>query len=265
MLTLRTLSGVYRPAGAPFRADIPKDRTSMDLRRFLNTPRSSAINPERIAVRRGKGGIVTASIAMSLFAVLFGIVRANRSADTDAAITLRLQKRDHPYFDRLMHIVSFPGFPPQSRVIPPAISALLWLRGMRLEAIFQLAAWGTGGVSGLVKRVMKRGRPVTIGHTDIRVVPANIGGSSFPSGHVIIYMGVYGFLAFLAHIWIRPARIRRAIVSFLVSMLALVGPSRVYLGHHWFTDVLASYLLGTTYLVGLTSLYRRVKRWSIGA
>lgn len=237
----------------------------MNLRGFLNTPRSSAITPERIAVGRGKGPIVVASIAMGLFAVLFSIVRANRTADTDAAITLRLQKRDHPYFDRLMHVVSLPGFPPQSRIIPPAISAALWLRGMRLEAIFQLAAWGTGGVSSILKRIMKRGRPITIGHADIRVVPANIGGSSFPSGHVIIYMGVYGFLAFLAQVWIRPDRIRRAVVGFLVSMLALVGPSRVYMGHHWFTDVLASYLLGTTYLVGLASLYRRVKRWTIGA
>jgi undecaprenyl-diphosphatase len=47
-------------------------------------------------------------------------------------------------------------------------------------------------------------------------------------------------------------------------MLSLVGISRVYLGHHWFTDVVASYLLGTTYLVALTSVYRRVKRWSLG-
>jgi membrane-associated phospholipid phosphatase len=236
----------------------------MDLRSFLNTPRSSAINPDRIAVQRGGSGIIVASIAMTAFAALFWVVRSNRSEATDAAVTLRLQKRDHPLFDRVMHIVSFPGFPPQSRIIPPLLSAILWFRGMRLEALFQIAAWGTGGVSGSVKRIMKRGRPITLNHSEIRVVKANIGGSSFPSGHVIIYMGVYGFLAFLAHIWIRSDAIRRAVVGFLATLLALVGPSRVYLGHHWFTDVIASYLLGTTYLVGLTSLYRRVKRWAIG-
>jgi undecaprenyl-diphosphatase len=76
-------------------------------------------------------------------------------------------------------------------------------------------------------------------------------------------MGVYGFLAFLAHTWIRPTVIRRAVVGFLVSLLSLVGMSRVYLGHHWFTDVVASYLLGTTWLVGLTSVYRRVKLWAL--
>lgn len=235
-----------------------------NLRTYLNTPRSAAINPDRIAIERGKGGILVASIAMTAFAALFWLVRSNRSAATDAAVTLRLQKRDHPLFDRVMHIVSFPGFPPQSRIIPPLISAILWFRGMRLEAFFQIAAWGTGGVSGTVKRIMKRGRPVTLNHSEIRVVKANIGGSSFPSGHVIIYMGVYGFLAFLAHTWIRSDAIRRAVVGFLATLLALVGPSRVYLGHHWFTDVLASYFLGATYLVGLTSLYRRAKRWTLG-
>jgi membrane-associated phospholipid phosphatase len=38
-----------------------------------------------------------------------------------------------------------------------------------------------------------------------------------------------------------------------------VGPSRIYQGHHWPTDVTASYFLGTSYLVALTALYRRVK------
>jgi membrane-associated phospholipid phosphatase len=235
----------------------------MNVRHFLNTPRSAAVNPARVAVQRESGGFVVATIAMAAFSVLFWIVKTKRSAATDAAITLRLQKRNHPWFDRLMRIVSFPGFPPQSRIIPPGLAALLWFRGMRLEAIFQLAAWGTGGVSSVFKRIMKRGRPISANHSEIRVAVAKIGGSSFPSGHVIIYMGVYGFLAFLAHVWIRSDIIRRSVVGFLMSMLALVGPSRVYLGHHWFTDVLASYLLGTTYLIGLTTVYRRVKNWTL--
>lgn len=230
---------------------------------MLNTQRSLAISPDRIADRRGRSGTIVGVIAMATFSVLFWLVRSKRSEAADAAITLRVQKQDHPVFDRLMRLVSFPGFPPQSRIIPPGLAALLWFRGMRLEAVFQLAAWGTGGVSTVFKRIMQRKRPVAGDDSSIKVAVANIGGSSFPSGHVIIYMGVYGFLAFLAHVWIRSKIIRRAVVGFLMSMLSLVGISRVYLGHHWFTDVLASYLLGSTYLIGLTSLYRRVKRWAI--
>ena len=96
----------------------------------------------------------------------------------------------------------------------------------------------------------------------MRVIAARLGGSSFPSGHVLIYAGVYGFLAFLLETLVRPAHLRRIATSFLVGLVAMVGPSRIYLGHHWFTDVVASYLVGTSYLLGLTAIYRRVKtRW----
>lgn len=236
----------------------------MSLRSLVTTPKSSMIQPERIARRQSKRGLIYSVFALAAFSVVFTLVRTKRSQPTDTAITLEVQKKDHPVFDRLMRVVSWPGFPPQSRLLPPGIAAALWLRGMRLEAILQLAAWGTGGVSTVFKRIMQRPRPTSDG-TDIRVVVANIGGSSFPSGHVIIYTGVYGFAAFLAQTWIRPAAIRRAVVGLLGGMLSLVGLSRIYLGHHWFTDVVASYLLGSTYLLGLIAAYRRMKRWTLRA
>jgi membrane-associated phospholipid phosphatase len=231
------------------------------------TPKSSyrllhpdQFNSDRMAITRGGGGVAIVALCLSVFAVLYTVVRRNRSHAVDAAITLKIQGQKSRIFDRLMHVVSWPGFPPQSRLIPPSISAALWLLGFRLEAVFQLLAWGTGGISFVVKRSMKRPRPVTTSaETAIRVVAANIGGSSFPSGHVLNYLGVYGFLTYLAHTWIRPKAIRRSIVGGLASILALVGPSRVYLGHHWFTDVTASYTLGTTYLVVITNVYRRVR------
>ncbi len=218
----------------------------------------ATFNPDRLAVTRGAAGIGIAAVCLAVFSVLFVLVRRNRSQAVDAAITIKVQGQKSAVFDRLMHVVSWPGFPPQSRLLPPAISATLWMLGFRLEALFQLLAWGTGVISFSVKRAMRRPRPTGADST-IRVVSANIGGSSFPSGHVLNYIGVYGFLAYLAHTWIRPTAIRRTIVGFLVSLISLVGPSRVYLGHHWFTDVSASYMLGTTYLLALTNVYRFVR------
>lgn len=218
----------------------------------------TTFNPDRLAMARGATGILIAAACLGVFAVLFTLVRKNRSQAVDAAITVKVQGQKNAVFDRLMHIVSWPGFPPQSRIIPPSVSGLLWLLGFRLEAVFQLLAWGTGVISFSVKRAMRRPRPDSADST-IRVVAANIGGSSFPSGHVLNYLGVYGFLTYLAHTWIRPAGIRRTIVGLLLALLGLVGPSRVYLGHHWFTDVTASYMLGTTYLLLITNIYRKVR------
>jgi undecaprenyl-diphosphatase len=151
--------------------------------------------------------------------------------------------------------VSWAGFPPQSRTLPLAIPALIAIFGKRVDALFKLAGWGTSAISGTLKMVMKRPRPSADHH---RVSIARIGGTSFPSGHVINYTGIYGFLAFLASQRIGFAPLRRLVVSALGALIGLVGLSRIYLGHHWFTDVVTSYLLGSSYLVALISLYQRV-------
>ena len=212
-----------------------------------------------MALARGRGATFFVLVALAVFAGLFGFVKRNRSRALDLRLTRAMQRVDVAWFDRLMHVVSWPGFPPQSRIIPPSISILLLMLGFPIEALFQLLAWGTGGISAGIKLAMQRPRPAP---EDVRVIPARIGGTSFPSGHVLIYSGVYGFLAFLIETLLRPAAVRRVATSMLVGFVALVGPSRIYLGHHWFTDVLASYLLGTSYMLALVAIYRRVKtRW----
>jgi undecaprenyl-diphosphatase len=215
--------------------------------------------PPRVALTRGRGAVVVVLLALTAFAALFVFVRKDRSRLIDLRVTRSIQRIDARWFERLMRVVSWPGFPPQSRIIPPALAALLLVLGFPIEAVFQLLAWGVGGISAIVKRAMRRPRPAP---EDVRVDIARIAGSSFPSGHVLIYTGVYGFLAYLIDTLVRPVWLRRVSMALLMGLIALVGPSRIYLGHHWFTDTIASYLLGTSYLLGLTALYRRVKtRW----
>ncbi len=206
----------------------------------------------------GAQGFGLAVAALGGFALLYALVSANRSAAADLAITLRLQRRRAPWLSRLLAIVSWPGFPPQSRIIPPLLVGIFWAFGRRTEALFQLLAWGTTLLSTLAKAGMRRPRPAA---PVVRVVTARLGGTSFPSGHVLTYVGVYGFLASCLHTLPLPTWVRRPVVAALCALLALVGPSRIYQGHHWPTDVLASYLLGTSYLIGLTGLYHRIVQW----
>lgn len=178
-------------------------------------------------------------------------------------MTMRLQARAHPILDRLLRLVSWPGFPPQSRLIPATITALLALFRLRLEAACFLVAWGTALLATGLKAVINRPRPIA--GTDLRVAVAPLGGSGFPSGHVLTYVGVYGFLAYLLYALAPALPARRPVNTLLVALVALVGPSRIQQGHHWFTDVLASYMIGTSYLIGVASLYRRLKARRSGA
>lgn len=226
-------------------------------------PRKPVDTPALIVARSprpvaGAQGFGLAVAAMGGFALLYALVNANRSAAADLAITLRLQRRRAPWLSRLMAVVSWPGFPPQSRSIPPLLVATFWVCGRRTEALFQLLAWGTALLSSLAKAGVRRPRPTA---PLVRVVTARLGGTSFPSGHVLTYVGVYGFLASCLHTLPLPPWVRRPLLAALCALLALVGPSRIYQGHHWPTDVLASYLLGTSYLIGLIRLYQRVVRW----
>ena len=191
--------------------------------------------------------------ALGLFAALLVVVRANRSAAFDLAMTIRLQGFQHPALAELMRIASWPGFPPQSRLIPPMIIAAWSVGGGRRAAVFQTLAWGGALLSTVIKAFIRRPRPLP---PEVRVVVAPLGGTSFPSGHVLTYVAFYGFLGFLLAEHLDDGPLRNASVMSLTTMLALVGPSRIQQGHHWTTDVTASYLLGSAYLLALVQLYR---------
>jgi undecaprenyl-diphosphatase len=205
--------------------------------------------------RRARMGSWLAAAAFGGFAGVFALVKARRSDEVDLAITLRLQARQRPALAAAMRAASWPGFPPQSRLIPPAVIGGLFVLGLRREAGCQALAWGTALVSELLKGFIRRPRPLP---EQVRVALAPLGGSSFPSGHVLTYVGNYGFMAYLAYTLLEPAPVRLGVAGGLVALIGSVGPSRIYQGHHWPTDVAASYLLGFSYLLSLIWLYRRL-------
>jgi undecaprenyl-diphosphatase len=85
---------------------------------------------------------------------------------------------------------------------------------------------------------------------------------SFPSGHSLNSMVVLGLLTVLA-VRERPGRLWRTLIITLGTFLVLVvGFSRVYLGVHWPSDVLAGWLIGALWLVLLFTLARRNSRSS---
>jgi membrane-associated phospholipid phosphatase len=218
-------------------------------------PPVAAAVPPAEAARRATRLLPIAASATAGFAVLFLAVRARRTAPIDLDLTRVMQRLTPPPAAALLHAASWPGFPPQSRIIPPALAAGWFAAGLPAEAVCQAAGWGTAVVSELVKAVARRPRPIA---PEVTVVVAPLGGSSFPSGHVLTYTGVYGTAAYL--LAGRLAGRWRAAGVAPLALVALVGPSRIQQGHHWPTDVAASYLLGSAYVTGVVALHRRLVR-----
>lgn len=211
--------------------------------------------PIPVQRRRGRAFLIAALVAFGGYLVLLVLVRFNRQLRLDIDATLHFQRRRHPLLARLMTAVSWFGFRPQSFLLPSAAVGALWVLRFRLESIFLGLAWLASFGNFLTKLVVNRPRPQGFG---IRVAPAKILHSSFPSGHVLHYLAFWGFLSYIVFTK-ATSPIRWAVLAVVGVFVSLVGASRVYLGHHWLTDVLASYLLGFAYLIGLVTLYRRVR------
>ena len=135
-----------------------------------------------------------------------------------------------------------------------AIAALLQLR-LRREATLLAATILSGWmVNTLIKALVGRPRPTIVSHL------AEAGGSSFPSGHsfnsAVVYMGIALALAALS----ARRGLRWSLIAGAALLTSLIALSRVWLGVHYPSDVLAGWLGGTAWaLTASALLYRPAK------
>jgi len=152
--------------------------------------------------------------------------------------------------------VSELGTPRWAMAIIALAAALLALSRRKLEALFVLATLTGPALSLVLKVATRRTRPHNSSGDRI-LYPLD--RYSFPSGHVVLFEVFYGFMAYLALMGLRGAS-RWAVVSTSGILILLVGPSRLFLGAHWTSDVAAGYLIGGLWLALLTTTYRRAQR-----
>ena len=81
---------------------------------------------------------------------------------------------------------------------------------------------------------------------------------SFPSGHSMCSIVFYGFLIYIVNKFIKNVYIRKVINIFLVLLMFLIPFSRLYLGVHFFTDVVAGVILGVVCLLSFLN-YVKIK------
>lgn len=171
----------------------------------------------------------------------------------DLIVTRAFQSYKGAAVDGLMRGVSWMGFVPQVDLLIVLVIAILFLLGLRWEALAAMFAALGPVVGSLVKLIVNRPRP----SADLVHVMRRLDTLSFPSGHVLLATAFYGFVAFLGYALLKRGWLRTIYLILFGLLIALMGPSRIYLGQHWFSDVMGAYVLGSLWL----ALSIRVYRW----
>ena len=94
----------------------------------------------------------------------------------------------------------------------------------------------------MLKNILQRPRP-----TEYRIIDER--GYSFPSGHSMISMAFYGLLIYLIYKNIKNKYLKFTLIGLLSFLIVSIGISRIYLGVHYTSDVLAGFLVSISYLI----------------
>lgn len=207
----------------------------------------------RLRAWRFEFALLVATIVAGLFA---WIARTVGYFTVDVELARAIQSIENPWVVMLFDGLSWIGYPPQVAYIAVALVVVLFVMGLRTEAVLLLiSAAGGAGLWFWLEQFVDRPRP----SPELVRVMVDLHSGSFPSGHVLNLMGIFGFLIYLGVVLLADVRWRAVVIVALGLPILLVGFARVYEGAHWPSDVLGGFLIGGIWL-GLTiQIYRWAK------
>jgi undecaprenyl-diphosphatase len=202
--------------------------------------------------------ITSTLIVLTLsFIVLSGFARVFPYFELDLAITKLIQTITFEPFAWLMQFTSALGFAPQVYFIFGSILAAIYLMGLKWQAVVGLfSATTVTAINFFLKTLIGRERPTN----DLVEVVTHLSEFSFPSGHVMLYATFFGYLFFVTYITLVKGKIRRILLFVWLALVILIGPSRIYLGAHWASDVLGAYIFGAIWLIVTIYVYNWGKK-----
>lgn len=191
--------------------------------------------------------------AVVAFIILAVLAKTVAYFTFDVTITRAVQTFNAGWFDALMRALTWIGFAPQAWIITLVVILFLYASGLKWETIVaSVSVVGSSALGLGIKVLIDRPRP----SADVVTVLTQLKDYSFPSGHVLFFTTFFGFMLFLAYTLLKPVWWRTVLLIMLVGMLVLIGPSRIYMGQHWASDVVAAYLLGSVWLSLSVVIYR---------
>lgn len=169
----------------------------------------------------------------------------------DEMLSETLRALEGPVLDQVVLVLTQVADLEVMLVLTVGATIGLWATKRRPEAILLLATVALGTALGsLFKEIFQRARP---GLEYARIpLPDSY---SFPSGHALASFLFFGTITFIVMLEAKSLATRIWVAAVCFTMAAGVAISRVYLGLHWFGDILASWLLGAAWMSVTVAAY----------
>lgn len=167
-----------------------------------------------------------------------------------SAYNLIVEKLRNPTLTTIMKSITTLGNPHNVIIICLVTSTIIFIQNKPLSLIVPLNLVITTCLNQFIKLIIKRPRP-----TGYRLI--NIGGYSFPSGHAMISVAFYGLYIYIINKTIKNKTLRIILDIVLLLIILLIGISRIYLGVHYLSDILAGYITSTIYLLIITKILNK--------
>ncbi len=194
-------------------------------------------------------GLVFSAFVIWAFTELSDVVIEGESRRVDRAVLLWIHTTFPGWLDGPMRIVTALGYYWVVLPLLGVVIALFYRAGWRLSATLLLVSTaGSVVLTTVLKSVIRRARP------DLFDSGYHASFYSFPSGHATVAVGFYGMLTLVLAYRLRGTA-RWAVGVSGVIVVLLIGFSRLYLGVHYPTDVVAGYLATLLWLVCVGAVY----------
>ena len=214
----------------------------------MNTPADGEPSPtaegaQRLVSAELVAGLVVAALALWLFTWLGEEVLEGEAFALDYSIRDMMPGVASPLLTRIMLAASRYGGPSILVPVGLAVALAFLIRGWRRGALLVVVTLtGAGLLNWLLKLSFGRVRPEAFFDYPLP------GSPSFPSGHALYAASVFGGLAVLLSARLEHRSLRTAVWVLMGSLVLMVGFSRVYLGVHYPSDVLAGYAVGVIWV-----------------
>lgn len=191
---------------------------------------------------------ILVGILLIIFIILLILVKIGKTVEVDRYVYNLLMKLESTNLTNIVKIITDLG--DSFCIISIIIICFVTLKNKLYPKLITVNILGIVFLNQTLKHLVMRPRPEFIHLVDET-------GFSFPSGHSMAAFGFYGFFIYLINKSNLSKKIKIILTISLSILILLIGTSRIYLGVHYFSDIIAGFIISLIYLIVFTALIKK--------